>query len=105
MKTIISFIVQFAPFLILSSCIPKEQWGKEKLKWAGLGFILSAVSGYLGTRFFGLSIVSKYHISDSEKALDVCGIVFVFGLILVLSHYIGVLRRSIEPRFSISSQS
>jgi hypothetical protein len=95
MKIIISFIVQFAPFLILSSCIPKEQWEKEKLKWAGLGLLLSAASGYLGASFFGLSIVSKYHISDGEKALGVCGIVFAFGLILLLAHYISVLRKSI----------
>jgi hypothetical protein len=95
MKFIISFIVQFAPFLILSSYVPKEQWEKEKLKWTGLGFIFSATSGYLGARFFGLSILSKFHISDGEKAFGICGIILVIGLILVLAHYIGVLRKSI----------
>jgi O-antigen/teichoic acid export membrane protein len=95
MKMILSFIVQFAPFLILSSYISKEEWEKEKLKWTGLGLIFSAVSGYLGALFFGLSILSKFHISDGDKALGICGIIFVFGLILVLAHYIGVLRKSI----------
>jgi len=94
MKDLISTIVFLAPTCVVIY-LAGDRFRKEIFKWMGLALFASALSTWLGVRFFDLNAPSRSGSLEGTAALTVSMWLMALGVVLFGIHYlVHMLKRS-----------